>query len=112
MGRCRRTRWKPGRCPGISKEHRRLRKWLWRQLQVLQGDGCGRLDHLAELACQQSGRARDGGPFGWPENLARRECCTCARCRSGGAVVPRLPRSEERRVGKECVRPCRAWWSP
>src|SRR3546814_18376376 len=21
------------------------------------------------------------------------------------------PRSEERRVGKECVRPCRSWWS-
>src|SRR3546814_13164147 len=23
-----------------------------------------------------------------------------------------LPRSEERRVGKECVRTCRSWWSP
>src|SRR3546814_12358491 len=21
-------------------------------------------------------------------------------------------RSEERRVGKECVRPCRSWWAP
>src|SRR3546814_14808616 len=23
-----------------------------------------------------------------------------------------LDRSEERRVGKECVSPCRSWWSP
>src|SRR3546814_11114479 len=23
-----------------------------------------------------------------------------------------LPRSEDRRVGKECVRTCRSWWSP
>src|SRR3546814_18886213 len=23
---------------------------------------------------------------------------------------PRIDRSEERRVGKECVRPCRSWW--
>src|SRR3546814_16765858 len=23
-----------------------------------------------------------------------------------------LPRSEERRVGKECVSTCRSWWSP
>src|SRR3546814_5928040 len=28
-----------------------------------------------------------------------------------GADVP-APRSEERRVGKECVRPCRSRWSP
>src|SRR3546814_16553050 len=27
------------------------------------------------------------------------------------AELPGL-RSEERRVGKECVRPCRSWWSP
>src|SRR3546814_11250176 len=27
-------------------------------------------------------------------------------------VVPRGRRSEERRVGKECVSTCRSWWSP
>src|SRR3546814_9008233 len=26
--------------------------------------------------------------------------------------APGVPRSEERRVGKECVRTCRSWWSP
>src|SRR3546814_16004523 len=25
---------------------------------------------------------------------------------------PRTLRSEERRVGKECVSPCRSWWAP
>src|SRR3546814_13420663 len=30
-----------------------------------------------------------------------------------GGLVPKLPtRSEERRVGKECVRTCRSRWSP
>ena len=28
------------------------------------------------------------------------------------AAALRLPRSEERRVGKECVQPCRSRWSP
>src|SRR3546814_20846842 len=33
--------------------------------------------------------------------------------RPGAGVVPvRGHRSEERRVGKECVRPCRSRWSP
>ena len=27
-------------------------------------------------------------------------------------VVTALPRSEERRVGKECSEPCRSRWSP
>src|SRR3546814_19058595 len=31
---------------------------------------------------------------------------------SGLARVPRLARSEERRVGKECVSTCRSRWSP
>ena len=26
--------------------------------------------------------------------------------------MPTLTRSEERRVGKECLRLCRSWWSP
>src|SRR3546814_6292385 len=30
----------------------------------------------------------------------------------GGAADERLPRSEERRVGKECVSTCRSRWSP
>src|SRR3546814_16021523 len=31
----------------------------------------------------------------------------------GADPVPLLShRSEERRVGKECVSPCRTWWSP
>ena len=30
----------------------------------------------------------------------------------GGAGVQALQRSEERRVGKECVRLCRSRWSP
>src|SRR3546814_16369394 len=31
---------------------------------------------------------------------------------SVGIVVIELRRSEERRVGKECVSTCRSWWSP
>ena len=38
--------------------------------------------------------------------LPDEECLTLA------ARVDELPRSEERRVGKECVRLCRSRWSP
>src|SRR3546814_14180478 len=31
---------------------------------------------------------------------------------SGGKFDMESLRSEERRVGKECVSPCRSWWSP
>src|SRR3546814_18248048 len=34
-----------------------------------------------------------------------RKCCS-------SNVLPRYPRSEERRVGKECVSTCRSRWSP
>src|SRR3546814_13046073 len=30
----------------------------------------------------------------------------------GVIAAPAMMRSEERRVGKECVRTCRYWWSP
>src|SRR3546814_5837837 len=32
--------------------------------------------------------------------------------RMTGHWIDRLIRSEERRVGKECVSTCRSWWSP
>src|SRR3546814_3133584 len=37
--------------------------------------------------------------------------CVCCRCRSRGRRY-RCNRSEERRVGKECVSTCRSRWSP
>src|SRR3546814_14757844 len=33
-------------------------------------------------------------------------------CESSFEVFEQLGRSEERRVGKECVSTCRSWWSP
>src|SRR3546814_4424940 len=35
----------------------------------------------------------------------------CARAERGGMSIPDM-RSEERRVGKECVSTCRSRWSP
>src|SRR3546814_19658303 len=35
-----------------------------------------------------------------------------ARDEAGAAALKRVRRSEERRVGKECVRTCRSRWSP
>src|SRR3546814_15148843 len=37
--------------------------------------------------------------------------CVMGSCTAGGAYVPAM-RSEERRVGKECVSTCRSRWSP
>src|SRR3546814_20415154 len=41
---------------------------------------------------------------------ARRDCLWCDVDPLGS--LPPLPRSEERRVGKECVSTCRSRWSP
>ena len=37
---------------------------------------------------------------------------TICRLESGDIEQPKLNRSEERRVGKECTRLCRSRWSP
>src|SRR3546814_11603097 len=44
------------------------------------------------------------------DGLSDQEVCIGDRYRVGGALFD--VRSEERRVGKECVRTCRTWWSP
>src|SRR3546814_2065215 len=36
----------------------------------------------------------------------------CVQTCTEGKMPPRKPRSEERRVGKECVSTCRSRWSP
>src|SRR3546814_1244257 len=48
------------------------------------------------------------GPITWPG------CSLVMSWAKEGGISSRLrqPRSEERRVGKECVRTCRSRWSP
>src|SRR3546814_11110277 len=43
------------------------------------------------------------------KNLTNKHYLLFAADRTGGATIPR---SEERRVGKECVSTCRSRWSP
>src|SRR3546814_14322139 len=40
------------------------------------------------------------------------EATGISEIRNGDAIVPTDPRSEGRRVEKECCRPCRSRWSP
>src|SRR3546814_3986086 len=54
-------------------------------------------------------RAEDD-PAVEPERIGRRE--DDAGCRKQGHPGIDLERSEERRVGKECVSTCRSRWSP
>ena len=42
----------------------------------------------------------------WPKSEIETLCCACK------PVCGKAPRSEERRVGKECLRLCRSRWSP
>src|SRR3546814_15351914 len=46
--------------------------------------------------------------------VAIKEALSCIReiAKLRGLYPPRRRRSEERRVGKECVSPCRSRWSP
>src|SRR3546814_12674940 len=52
----------------------------------------------------------------WPDNVRGGKLVPCAllcgRTSCGENGGPSGPRSEERRVGKECVSTCRSRWSP
>src|SRR5881397_1014070 len=48
-------------------------------------------------------RSANGAQRGQGSRRAPR--CSCASC-------SKEQRSEERRVGKECIEPCRSWWEP
>src|SRR3546814_2481386 len=60
---------------------------------------------LVEEACHH--RATTGGPWRHASSTAPDAGCTCL-CATGNPAC----RSEERRVGKECVSTCRSRWSP
>src|SRR3546814_14963308 len=57
-----------------------------------------------ELEPREGAIRRDGGPLGLA--MIAYPCCDQSRSLTG------LIRSEERRVGKECVSTCRTRWSP
>src|SRR3546814_12568026 len=58
-----------------------------------------------------SGRLRAAHPIGrhCPPGYGPRDAYSL---KSPGEQPSALRRSEERRVGKECVSTCRSWWSP
>src|SRR3546814_12576694 len=59
-------------------------------------------------------RYRTTGPEIWQQTDGKVDGFTCA-VGSGGTlagILMALKRSEERRVGKECVSTCRSRWSP
>src|SRR3546814_9038081 len=55
-----------------------------------------------------------GSSASLPRNMASRLPCSPPQCcrLQARCLVPGCPRSEERRVGKECVSTCRSRWSP
>src|SRR3546814_15412059 len=91
---------------------------------------CGRLETMLTLAPTRALTRVDLPTLGrpmtatWPARcgtgfmLALYGLMDKSPCRSGfhasgeAAGVRRLPRSEERRVGKECVSTCRSRWLP
>src|SRR3546814_11533139 len=48
----------------------------------------------------------------WPQPSGRDQACLAAALRAWLSCSCRACRSEERRVGKECVSTCRSRWSP
>ena len=66
---------------------------------------------------QAPGRARGGGHRPLPPAVPRTTCCVIHCDDRGPGTLPESEqpsrvRSEERRVGKECLRLCRSRWSP
>src|SRR3546814_11384018 len=61
----------------------------------------------------RSARARQASRRSWPFSLSAGETSIFADHRCGWqAAETKEGRSEERRVGKECVSTCRSRWSP
>src|SRR3546814_17985837 len=110
-----------------------------RQLSSRQGPGTsfgadvGRLRHISERPFEEQTDQHDGGPAArlfhllheWSGCAFRRpsarrtsdlqrspDVFPLARERGAGWRKPPRPRSEERRVGIECVSTCRSRWSP
>src|SRR3546814_19651737 len=63
----------------------------------------------AKLVCQFMGRGPDTHGFEWMANAFWESLAEMGR---EGLLSPKELRSEERRVGKECVSTCRSRWSP
>src|SRR3546814_1498949 len=63
---------------------------------------------LAERAVDEHGAYSSMGQWFWQVGYTR----VAPAARGGGAMACSDDRSEERRVGKECVRTCRSRWSP
>src|SRR3546814_10762433 len=75
---------------------------------VLDGRACGCAGQADSLRADARRRGADPRPgFADPG-------CVLEPAHAGGdeRTAPWPPRSEERRVGKECVSPCRSRWSP
>src|SRR3546814_14530427 len=71
---------------------------------VCDGDhACIRLSGCPSLTVRDSGDPLKEDPVAYIDN----SCVGCGNC---GEVAVSAIRSEERRVGKECVRPCRSRW--
>src|SRR3546814_18759073 len=67
-------------------------------------------EELAELVARS--RLKDGEMLETGELRAFRENLMMIQMRSWLRLPAEAERSEERRVGKECVSPCRSRWSP
>src|SRR3546814_15099752 len=61
---------------------------------------------------QGNAGAEEGGGVGRQDRKAEGEVMLRDRFTEGMGRVPNAVRSEERRVGKECVSTCRSRWSP
>src|SRR3546814_16710420 len=80
----------------------------------LAADGAGNLaDGFAGRVALSAPRLqRDGCAVSAPKALFDVTTADRIITAAGPITVARADRSEERRVGKECVSPCRARWSP
>ena len=89
----------PECCPPGGVRHRRARRRA-----VVAGPSA-----ITEPPASTAGASTDGVPH---HNLRRRPTPTGPAAASSRRAANTAPRSEERRVGKECVSTCRSRWSP
>src|SRR3546814_15975514 len=85
------------------------------RIEAAAGIVAGVVDRLGHRGTVRQRSAQPGGPLGRGVGLRREagrfleDAVEVEAAEAGGL---RQIRSEERRVGKECVSTCRSWWSP
>src|SRR3546814_11345022 len=94
----------------LAVDQHRAHAGIARRIEFL--DHVGQEQHVARFAAERTGDAAVAAGLALVADRCIEECVEQRQQVAGVGVAEQQPRSEERRVGRECVSTCRYRWSP